>query len=86
MGSLFIDASTKGFDALYPKRLSGETNSDRMSPALSALLTALRKEAPKGEPVEIIVGVVGKEQTIYSVTVQNAEEIKEILEWTVGQQ
>ena len=86
MGALFIDSSTKGFDGLSPVQLSGKTNEDRMSPALSALLTALKKEAPKGEPVEIIIGVVGKEQTIYSVTVQNAEEIKEILEWTVGQQ
>lgn len=86
MGDLFIDASTKGFDGLSPVQLSGDTNEDRMSPALSALLTALKKEAPKGEPVEIVIGVIGKEQTIYSVTIQNAEEIKEILEWTVGQQ
>ncbi|MCL4069408.1 hypothetical protein M3484_22885 [Pseudomonas sp. GX19020] len=86
MGSLHIDSTTKGFDALSPLAQSDTNNSDRISPALSALLTALRKEAPTGEPVEIVIGVMGKQQTVYSVTIQNAEEIKEILEWTIGQQ
>ena len=90
MGALLIDSSTKGFVGLTAIAASDQraANVDpgEVSPALAKLLDALNEQGTDGGPVEVVIGVFGKHQHVFSVTLEDLSEIQEILQWTIGRE
>lgn len=88
MAELFIDSSTKGFTDMTAvstaKSLSIGVDRTAASPALSKLLDALKQQANSKTPTEVVIGVFGDEQHVFSLKLDDLREIQEILEWTIG--
>ncbi len=89
MGSLFVGSATKGFTDLTladKSRLTAVSKTE-VSPALAKLLEALKVHGNVDEPTEIVIGVMGsKKHQVFTVTVEDLHEIREILQWTLGQE
>ncbi|MFG1289851.1 hypothetical protein [Xanthobacter versatilis] len=84
MGLAFIGAVTKGFTGLTAAANPADIDPATISPALQQLLAALKDVAEAGQPVEVNIVVKGKESRVFTVSVDNAGELEEILQWTVG--
>jgi hypothetical protein len=91
MGHLLVDSSTKGFvelSELALDQIKSDPSVDKtqISPALSALLTALSDNAMHNGPTEVVIMINGDQSKAFSFVIDDLSEIQEILQWTVGRE
>ncbi len=88
MAALFTDTVTKGFTDMAAvstaQSLAIGVDRTKASPALVKLLEALKLQTNSGKPTEVMIGVFGDQQQIFTIQLDDLREIQEILEWTIG--
>lgn len=83
---MIVDKITKSFKAIaaVPASEMRCVDPTKISPALKGLLEALDESADaKGVPTEIVVRVTGREDRIYTILLDEAEQIQELLQWGI---
>jgi hypothetical protein len=83
---IIVDKITKSYHAIaaVPASEMRSVDSKRISPALKGLLEAFEESAnSNGVPTEIVVRVSGREDRIYSVVLNETQDIQEILQWAI---
>lgn len=86
MGEVRVDKITKSYKVIAAIPASEMRSIDRtkVSPALKGLLEAFDEISDSdGVTTEIVVRVSGREDRIYSVVLNDAKEIQELLQWGI---
>lgn len=86
MGRTIVDKITKSFKAVcaVPASEMRIVDGTKISPALKGLLEAFDEVAgAKGVETEIVIRISGREDRIYSIVLDQAEQIQEVLQWGI---
>ena len=86
MGRVKFDKTTKSYQviAAVPVSETRPVDSTKVSPALKGLLEAFDEAADaNGVCTEIVIRFSGRDDRIYSVDLNEAKEIQEILQWGI---
>lgn len=86
MGSNRVDRITKGYReiAIVPASEMRRLDPTKIPPALRGLLEAFNEsDDARGVTTEIVVRISGREDRIYSVVLNEAQQIQELLQWGI---
>lgn len=86
MGTIKYDATTKSYKVIsaVPASQMHQVECAKIPSALQGLLEAFNESRDAaGVPVEIVVRISGRADRGYSVVLNEAREIQEILQWGV---
>jgi hypothetical protein len=86
MGRFKYDATTKSYKviAAVPASQMRSVDGAKIPSAIQGLLEAFNEvRDAAGVPIEIVVRISGREDRGYSVVLNEAQELQEILQWCV---